>query len=58
MYQPRPEFTPNVSAIVRVTKAVGRAMKMPSKMLGRAAGRLTLSTRNFGEAPNVWHTSK
>src|SRR6185369_9757432 len=57
-YQPRPDFTPTVSATINVRKEVPRPMKRPMKMLGIAAGMATRKMRYFWVAPRVRATSR
>src|ERR1041384_1084111 len=58
MYQPRPDFTPTVSATMSVRKDVPRPMNNPMKMFGIAAGIATRKIRNDGFAPSVRATSR
>jgi len=44
-YQPRPDFTPTVSATTRVKNEVPSPMNKPMKMLGMAAGMATRKIR-------------
>src|SRR6516225_838501 len=53
-YQPRPAFTPSISATTRTANEVPRPMNRPTKTCGIAAGMATLSTRKRWLAPNVY----
>src|ERR1051326_1553449 len=57
-YQPKPDFTPTVSATIKVRKDVPSPMNSPMKMLGMAAGRATRKIRYFCPAPKVRATSR
>src|ERR1700704_6024845 len=57
-YQPRPDFTPTVSATTRVRNDAPSPMKSPMKMLGIAAGMATRKMRYPRPAPRVRATSR
>src|SRR6267143_4366270 len=57
-YQPRPDFTPTVSATMSVRKEVPSPMNKPIKILGIAAGMATRKMRYFCPAPSVRATSR
>ena len=58
MYQPKPDFTPTVSASTSVRNEAPSPMKSPIKMFGIAAGMATRKTRYFWLAPSVRATSR
>src|SRR4051812_19355802 len=57
-YQPRPDFTPTVSATISVRNDAPRPMNNPMKMLGIAAGIATRKIRYARPAPSVRATSR
>ena len=56
-YQPRPAFTPIISAVISTENEAPRPMNRPTKTCGSAAGMATRSTRKRSEAPSVRATS-
>src|SRR4029077_18857049 len=57
-YQPRPDFTPTVSATTKVRNDAPNPMNNPMKMLGSAAGIATRKIRYPRPAPSVRATSR
>src|SRR3954470_22691572 len=57
-YQPRPDFTPTVSATTRVRNDAPSPINRPMKMLGNAAGIATRKIRYHRPAPSVRATSR
>src|SRR4051812_15458706 len=57
-YQPRPDFTPTVSATTRVRNDAPNPMNNPMKMLGSAAGIATRKIKYRLPAPSVRATSR
>ena len=58
MYHPMPYFTPIISAVISVMNEAPVPLKIPTKMLGAAAGRATLKILCSVFAPRVLDTSK
>ena len=58
MYQPRPDFTPSISAIIMATQDELMACVQPCKMEGMAWGMATCSTSCLFVAPSVRAASK
>ena len=56
-YQPRPDFTPIISAATSTENDAPSPMNRPTKTCGNAAGMATRSTRNHSLAPMVRATS-